>query len=197
MEHLLNIQTEEIQKDGKDTYYNHRYEPTPYEILDEFFDQYPLQAEDHFVDYGCGLGRVLFYLNHRFHCKVTGIEYNEDYYKKSLENLKNYKGMHKENLSFYHSGAEDYVVEDSQNIFYFFNPFSIEIFMHTLGRIQDSLARSPRKITLIMYYPDSEYLYYLENYTDFTFKQSIPVYALHRKDDRESFVIWTWSEPKY
>lgn len=28
----LCIETEEIQTDGKDTYYCHRYEPTPYEV---------------------------------------------------------------------------------------------------------------------------------------------------------------------
>lgn len=191
MEHLLNIQTEEIQKDGKDTYYNHRYEPTPYEILDEFFDVYPLNKEEHVVDYGCGLGRVLFYIHHRFHCKVTGIEYNEDYYKKSLENLSNYKGNHKEKIQFHHSGAQDYTVEDDQTIFYFFNPFSIEIFMHTIGQIQDSLIRNPRPIQLIMYYPDNEYLYYLENCTAFELNDTLPVQSLHRKDEREAFVIWS------
>lgn len=33
----LCIETEEIQTDGKDTYYCHRYEPTPYTVLDELF----------------------------------------------------------------------------------------------------------------------------------------------------------------
>ena len=36
----LCIETEEIQTDGKDTYYCHRYEPTPYEVLDELFTFY-------------------------------------------------------------------------------------------------------------------------------------------------------------
>lgn len=33
----LHIQTDFIQQDGKDTFYNHRYEPTPYDVLDNLF----------------------------------------------------------------------------------------------------------------------------------------------------------------
>ena len=48
----LCIETEEIQTDGKDTYYCHRYEPTPYEVLDELFTFYTPNKTDVFVDYG-------------------------------------------------------------------------------------------------------------------------------------------------
>ena len=51
----LCIETEEIQTDGKDTYYCHRYEPTPYEVLDELFTFYTPEKTDVFVDYGCGM----------------------------------------------------------------------------------------------------------------------------------------------
>ena len=47
----LCIETEEIQTDGKDTYYCHRYEPTPYEVLDELFTFYTPEKTDVFVDY--------------------------------------------------------------------------------------------------------------------------------------------------
>ena len=190
MEHFLGIHTSDIQNDGKDTYFNHRYEPTPYEVLEEFFTQYPLSKLDHFVDYGCGAGRVLFYLNHKFHCHTTGVEFNPKYYELCKKNLLSYKGIHKEQLQFVLSAAQDYVVEDEQNIFYFFNPFSIEIFMGTISRIQDSLTKSPRKITIIMYYPDSEYLYYLDTCTEFKLSTNVPISALHRKDERECFIIY-------
>ena len=58
----LCIETEEIQTDGKDTYYCHRYEPTPYEVLDELFTFYTPNKTDVFVDYGCGMGRLNFYI---------------------------------------------------------------------------------------------------------------------------------------
>ena len=48
----LCIETEEIQTDGKDTYYCHRYEPTPYEVLDELFTFYtPNKTDVNNLDY--------------------------------------------------------------------------------------------------------------------------------------------------
>ena len=63
----LCIETEEIQTDGKDTYYCHRYEPTPYEVLDELFTFYTPEKTDVFVDYGCGMGRLNFYIEKSIH----------------------------------------------------------------------------------------------------------------------------------
>ena len=72
----LCIETEEIQTDGKDTYYCHRYEPTPYEVLDELFTFYTPEKTDVFVDYGCGMGRLNFYIEKRYSLSSTGVEYS-------------------------------------------------------------------------------------------------------------------------
>ena len=61
----LSIQTEEIQTDGKDTFDFHRYEPTSYDVLDAVFDAFIPNSEDVLVDYGCGLGRLNFYIEKR------------------------------------------------------------------------------------------------------------------------------------
>ena len=84
----LCIETEEIQTDGKDTYYCHRYEPTPYEVLDELFTFYTPEKMDVFVDYGCGMGRLNFYIEKRYSLSSTGVEYSPVYYDKALENKK-------------------------------------------------------------------------------------------------------------
>lgn len=55
---FLQIHTEEIQEDGLDTYHCHRYEPTPYRVLEVLFDAFPLTKEDVLLDYGSGLGRL-------------------------------------------------------------------------------------------------------------------------------------------
>ena len=74
-EHLLNIETQ-----GTDKYHTshlyHRYEPTPYEVLNFLFENYTLNQNDHVVDYGCGKGRLNFYIHHFFQIPVTGIEMN-------------------------------------------------------------------------------------------------------------------------
>ena len=143
----LCIETEEIQTDGKDTYYCHRYEPTPYEVLDELFTFYTPEKTDVFVDYGCGMGRLNFYIEKRYSLSSTGVEYSPVYYEKALENKKTYNG-NKDKIHFVNCKAEDYLVSKNETVFYFFNPFSPEIFHAVINRILDSFEKYPRTITL-------------------------------------------------
>lgn len=75
---FLQIHTEEIQEDGLDTYHCHRYEPTPYRVLEVLFDAFPLTKEDVLLDYGSGLGRLAFYSAARFGCPCIGVEMAEN-----------------------------------------------------------------------------------------------------------------------
>ena len=67
-ETLLNIQTS-----GEDKYHTsakyHRYEPTPYDVLETLFNHYQLTKNDHIVDFGCGKGRLNFYIHHQIPIK--------------------------------------------------------------------------------------------------------------------------------
>lgn len=185
----LKIATDGIQKDEHHSYYNHRYEPTSYEILDQLFDECPLSSTDTFVDYGCGKGRLNFYVNHRFHCKSIGIELNESYYNDALQNLSSYAGTHKKLVQFQCIPAQSYLPTGDETYFYFFNPFSVEIFGQVILNIYESLADHPRDCRLILYYPDADYIYYLENNTGLMFEQKIPVKG-YQKNSRECFVIY-------
>lgn len=191
IDQTLHIQTEGIQVNGKDTYHNHRYEPTPYEVLDQVFSSYPLQKEDVLVDFGCGKGRLNFYLHDRFGCSTVGIEFSKDYYDDACNNLLTYRRSHQgsDKISFHHICAQDYSVQPKETHFYFFNPFSLPIFMKTVTNIILSHEKYPREITLLMYYPDVEYLYYLEFNTPFEPILEIPVGNL-AKDSRECFVLY-------
>ena len=70
----LHIQTDFIQQDGKDTFYNHRYEPTPYDVLDNLFSVFAPEPDSCLVDYGCGPGRLNFYVEKRFGLSSIGVE---------------------------------------------------------------------------------------------------------------------------
>ncbi len=201
MDKSLHILTEQIQTDGADTYYCHRYEPSPYEILNYIFTEYPLSKTDVLIDYGCGMGRLNFYLNHRFHCKTIGVELNETYYQACLKNNASYhhaKGIKEKegnpypDICFYHQSADSYPVADDINHFYFFNPFSIEIFRKVIEQIYKSLDRKPRTATLLLYYPDAEYTYYLDTCTPFDRIMEIPLKG-YRKNIQECVVIYRCS----
>lgn len=188
MDKELNIVTEGIQM-GKDTYHFHRYEPTPYVVLKELFDQIPLSKEDVLVDFGCGKGRLNFYLEHRFHCKTVGIEFNPEYYNDALKNLKTYKSTNKSRIRFECVSAMKYKIQSEENYFYFFNPFSPEIFIGIINHILQSVQEHPRSITLLLYYPDNEYLYYLEHSTPFRIVMDVPIYAIKNAEVRDRYTV--------
>lgn len=191
-DNILNIHTEVLQLDGKDTYFYHRYEPTAYDILEQLFDNFQLHKEDSFVDFGCGLGRVNLYVNHRFAVRSTGIEMNETYYQRSVENLesmKERKHSSKDKIRFYHQKAEEYRINDIDNIFYFFNPFSIEIFRKVLNNVYKSFEEYVRPIFIILYYPEDEYTNYLEEYCNFKVFKKVSVTG-SKSDPRELFLIY-------
>lgn len=185
----LGVQTEEIQTDGKDTFHNHRYEPTPYEVLEELFSYYTPDKTDVIVDYGCGLGRLNFYIEKRFSLKSTGVEMSSFYYQRALKNKENYCGK-KDNISFVHCAAEDYVVSPKENVFYFFNPFSVDIFRRVINQILLSWQEKPRKLTLILYYPDDDTIFYLEHHTSFQLTDEIAASEQVHTDRRERFCIY-------
>ena len=79
----------------------------------------------------------------------------------------------------------------SDNKFYFFNPFSLQLFIKVLNNILISVEKFPREIDLIFYYPSEEYINYLETYTALILKQEIPVHNLYLIDKRQKFSIYT------
>ncbi|WP_010096213.1 methyltransferase [Ornithinibacillus scapharcae] len=99
---LLNIKTHGKGSPDNVTHY-YPYEPTPYEALEILFNQYEVNGSDQFVDFGCGLGRLNFYLHYHFRVKVTGIEMDELSYRKALKNKDSYAKKIKhsvENITF-------------------------------------------------------------------------------------------------
>ncbi len=190
MDQKLKVKTEGIQNDGKDTFFNHRYEPTPYEWLTQLFSQINISKQDTFVDYGCGKGRIVFYTHYCFSCHCKGIEYNETYYNEALSNQKTYIHRDHADISFFLCKAQEYSVQPEDSIFYFFNPFSPQIFMSVMKEIEHSLSQAPRKAMIILYYPDEEYIDYLNNRSSFHFNQKIPVHP-GSTNERECFLTFT------
>ena len=153
----LNISTEIIDYSKEDDD-NYGYDPTPYVVLQNLIKLDILKKEDIIVDYGCGNGRIGFFLNNQIGCKVIGIDHDERMIEKANENLKRYGNN--ENIIFIHSKAED-CIPDESNCFYFFNPFSTKIFRKVLERIGESYKRQAREILIFFYYSTIEYKLYL------------------------------------
>lgn len=192
-EKLLNIKTMGAQKwSSKSTHYS-PYEPTSYAALETLFEQYQLDSTDHIVDFGCGKGRLIFYIHHFYHASVTGIEMNHNYYQDCCDNLKRYRKMYPkaaDKINFVCSLAEDYSIRPLDNKFYFFNPFSAALFIKIIDKILASVQQAKRSVELIIYYPSADYIYYLENSTCFVFSQEIIRPNLYKRNPREKFLIY-------
>ena len=192
-EKLLNIKTSGEQKIFNESVHYHRYEPTSYSALEALSKQYEFTAGDSIVDFGCGKGRFNFYINHFFNSNVTGIEMNNFFYYEAIENKKNYfiKRRNKPgSVNFINCLAEKYEIKPSNNIFYFFNPFSVQIFSKVIKNILISLEANERTVDIILYYPSNDYVYFLDTNSCFRLVNEIKVPLMYDNDPRQKFLIY-------
>ena len=189
----LSIKTVGDQQGFPQMPHYHRYEPTPYAGLNQLFEHCELDSTDGFVDVGCGKGRVAFYVHHRFGAMVTGIEMNPAFFEMCLQNKIGYMKKRKHQrgfIDFQCMMAQEYDVKAEDTVFYFFNPFSVQIFMKVVQRILASVEQFPRKITIILYYPSDEYVYFLQNQTVFEWRDEVRLDGLYEKNENERFVLF-------
>ncbi|KZZ83753.1 class I SAM-dependent methyltransferase [Bacillus sp. SJS] len=194
-EQLMNIRTgihlEDI-KQKMNVHYN-PYEPTPYAALDILFQQYKLDSSDQIVDFGCGKGRLAFYIHYFFHAAVTGVEMSEALYNEAVENKDYYVEQvpdGEEQIQFCCCLAEEYDIHPLDNRFYFFNPFSIQVFYKIIRNILLSMEQSGRDVELVLYYPSEEYIMFLENQTIFELKEEIQLPGLYENNPSEKFLVY-------
>lgn len=163
-EKLLNITTAGFQYGYPKLVKYHRYEPTPYAGLEQLFAQYELPKNAVFIDMGCGKGRVPIYMHHRFGIPSVGVEMDPKFFAEAEYNGEQYLKRAKRHvpLTFHHEIAERYIIQKEDNVFFFFNPFSVHVFRHVMNNIVDSRSAYPRDVHIILYYPPEEYLHYLQ-----------------------------------
>ncbi len=192
-EKTLNIKTTKEEKWTEKFNYFHPYHATSYEALEELFKNYSISQDDSIVDFGCGKGRLNFYINYYFGANIIGIEMNNEFYEQCLKNKQSYIKSNRKldkKISFMNCLAQDYKISSIDNKFYFFNPFSIQIFRKVVDNILVSYENDLRTIDIILYYPSDDYIYYLENYTPFIQINQVSLENLYKNDSQEQFLIY-------
>ena len=185
---LLQIRTCGRDETNADEYH-HPYEPTPYKVLGRLAKSGFFGQGDVVLDYGCGKGRVGFFLSYRTKARTVGIEYDEHIYKDALENRKSTISRGKPD--FVMSRAEEYKVPPEVNRCYFFNPFSAEILHKVMARVLASWYENPREVFLFFYYPADEYISYLMAVDELEFYDEIECDDLFQgSDPRERIMIF-------
>lgn len=185
---LLQIRTTGRDDTGADQY-RYPYEPTPYPVLERLANSGYTRKGNTLLDYGCGKGRVDFFLSWQLGCRTIGVEYDERIYDKAVENQKT--AVSAERTTFKLTDAEHFAVPESVDRIYFFNPFSLELLRKVLGRILESWYGAPRKLLFFFYYPSDEYISYLMTVDELDFLDEIDCRDLFPGDDpRERIIIF-------
>lgn len=192
---LLQIKTTGRDDSNADQY-NYPYEPTPYSVLERLANSGLIRKKDVVLDYGCGKGRVDFFLSYQTRANTIGIEYDERIYQGAIANQK--AAVSGGRTRFELANAETYVVPPDVNRCYFFNPFSVELFRKVMARIMESYYEYPREILLFFYYPSDEYVSYLMTADELEFYDEISCGDLFDGNDmREQILIFKIGEVAY
>lgn len=189
---LLGIETTEIQHNFNDSPHFHRYEPTPYRLLDRLFEQCPLSGRDRLVDFGCGKGRLVFYSHYLFGVEAAGVEMNSEFYSEALANRQAYLKKNDSGVGKIHfdcAMAQNYTIDPRDNMFYFFNPFSAQVFMGVVNNILRSVEEVQREVDLILFFASADYIDFLENRTSFELAAEINLPG-SEGEVRERFLVY-------
>lgn len=185
---LLQIRTMGRDDSSADQY-RYPYEPTPYSVLERLADSGRIRKGNTLLDYGCGKGRVDFFLSYQTRCRSIGIEYDRRIYEKAMQNKETAVGSAR--VSFELANAEHFPVPGTVDRFYFFNPFSVEILKKVISRILDSWYDNERSMQLFFYYPSDEYISWLMTVDELLFSDEIDCRDLFPGNDpREKIVIF-------
>ena len=195
LDKLLQIKTSG-RDDSNSDQYRYPYEPTPYDVLVRLSNSGFIRKKDVVLDYGCGKGRVDFFLSYQTKATSIGIEYDERIYQSALENQKT--AVSGERTELILARAEEYEVPSKVNRCYFFNPFSVELLQKVMARIIESYYENPREILLFFYYPSDEYISYLMTVDELEFYDEIDCGDLFEgNDERERIMIFMLSGEGY
>ena len=154
-EKLLRIKTTG-RDDSKSDTYRYPYEPTSYEVLNRLANTGIINKNNTLLDYGCGKGRVSLFMAYQTKCHSIGIEYDNRIFERAMTNKES--SISGGRVTFINEDAIKYNIPEEADRFFFFNPFSVEIFKGVLANIMDSFYNNPREMYMIFYYPSDEYL---------------------------------------
>lgn len=159
------------------------YELTPYSVLERLADSGHIGRKSHLLDYGCGKGRVAFFMASIVGCRVTGIDHSQKLIDIAKENRS--ASRLGDRVTLRCCLAEQYEVAD-ENVFFFFNPFSEKVFVGVLRRLAQ---RGSGKV--ICYYPSDAYITWLNLMPEIEHVDTIDCQDLFNgKDDRERIEVF-------
>lgn len=158
------------------------YEATCYWTLDEIFKDTDFTANDHFVDVGCGEGRVIAWLlSKKFPGRVTGIELDPELASVAKEWISQRVSNNSVRLIEGDALKQSY---DEYTIIYIFRPFEGAYFLHLIKRLEATLTHPIR-------------LYYLTDYFSGRVLANRPGWTMIKRDQvYKKYGLCMWGCPQ-
>lgn len=128
-----------------------KYEPTKYATLKTLPNYLKISENDVFVDYGCGKGRVVFFIATQTLKKVIGVDLDKKMIDIAKNNLKNFTAK---NSPIEILNLEATKLDPSEGtIFFLFNPFGENTLKAVIDNIKKSSIANPRRIRIVYHEP--------------------------------------------
>ena len=187
-EQVLQIKTTGRDDSRSDTEH-HPYEPTDYCVLERLANSGYITKQNTLIDYGSGKGRVSIFMANQTRCHSIGIEYDERLYERAVVNGESPAA--KNRVSFVLGDAAIYILPDTVDRCFFFNPFALHTIKRVLGNIFDSIYHHPREILLFFYYVNEEVENFLNKHVRLEAEESIQCSDLFQEnDDKERILVY-------
>lgn len=182
-----------IKTNGRDdsisNHVNYPYEATPYITLQALSNSGYITKRDKVIDYGCGKGRVAFYLAYSNKCNVIGVEYDPRLYNAANKNKET--ALSGFRVNFVNENACSFEIPDDVTVLYFFNPFSKDVLNEVINKLKKSKKRNAREVKLIFYYPSKEYMEYIKNVEELIHLEDISLIDSFKEySEREVLTIY-------
>jgi tRNA1(Val) A37 N6-methylase TrmN6 len=104
-----------------------------------------------FIDFGCGKGKALLLASELHFKQIIGIELSSKLIRVAEENLKTYRGgtLQRDLFQLVCMDVCEYPIPPAPAIYYFANPFPVEVMRRVLENLRSSLAAAPREIYIV------------------------------------------------
>jgi SAM-dependent methyltransferase len=132
----------------------HDYFPTTIRDFRRVLDDLPIDAEDVFVDYGCGKGRVLILAAAYRFAGIIGVEISEGLAAAARVNVDRALGAQaRARIAIVNCNARDFALPHAASVLYLYNPFHGDILRAVFEQVRRSLAANPRRLYVIFNNP--------------------------------------------
>ncbi|MGG9971588.1 class I SAM-dependent methyltransferase [Ferruginibacter sp. SUN002] len=141
-----------LKKSGVDIFNATIYMPVSYDLLEEIFFSLPSTINRHFLDIGCGKGRVICVASQYKFKKITGIDFSKSLCEDAIENTRLLKKT-TSTFDVIATDAANYKIPNDVDCIFLFNPFNELIMNKVVQNIQQSIASNKREVYIVYVNP--------------------------------------------